>query len=411
MQKLTIAIFILFFSLSSFGQPKINLTLKKELDSIYIKDQSLRELISSDLLQTKADSISDSYKIAKTELTNYIVKTIPILDSLNLLQIEQIIKKYGYPGKSLVGTGTNEAAYFVIQHSNKIDKYLPLIKKAADENEIEFNLYAKMLDRSLMHKEKEQIYGTQGKGFETTNSETGQIEYKRIIWPISDINKVNDRRKKAGFKTTVEESAKSMGIVFENLSIEEVKQMQGIFSKPQFKNIIDSLYKIDQQVQQDAKNAYQRSGSMDTFQVYEKIELQTFARHSQFIKPLLKKYGYPTYEKVGKESSGNFFSLVQHSEADVKFQEKMLPLIKLQVDKKQFKGSNYAHLYDRVQINNRRQQLYGTQVTYDTNGNAITKSLSDEKNVNKRRKEFNIKPIEEYLKQMTDMHKMNNQKK
>ena len=63
MQKLTLGIFILFFSLSTFGQSKINLTLKNELDSILSEDQNLRELISSDLLQTKSDSLASVFKI------------------------------------------------------------------------------------------------------------------------------------------------------------------------------------------------------------------------------------------------------------------------------------------------------------------------------------------------------------
>ena len=222
-------LFVMAFSLSSLGQKKINITLKSELDSIYIKDQSLRELISSGLLQTKADSIAESYKIPKSELINYIVKTIPILDSLNLLRIDQIIKQYGYPGKSLVGPETNEAAFYVIQHSKNIDKYLPIIKKATSKNELSFRLYAMMLDRSLMYNGKEQIYGTQGKGFETLNSKTGKKEFTNIIWPIKDAANVNSRRIKAGFKLTIEEYAKQqLGIDYKVLNLDEVKKMQGL---------------------------------------------------------------------------------------------------------------------------------------------------------------------------------------
>ena len=227
MQKLTLGIFILFFSLSTFGQSKINLTLKNELDSILSEDQNLRELISSDLLQTKSDSLASVFKIDKKDLVPYIIKQIPISDSLNLIRVEQIIKEYGYPGISLVGPETNEAAYYVIQHSTKIDKYLSLIKKAADKKELRFTLYAQMLDRSLMYKGKEQIYGTQGKGLQVLNKETGTKEFKTVIWPIKDVADVNKRRKKAGFKSTVEQYAKqSLGIDYKILTLEDIKKMQ-----------------------------------------------------------------------------------------------------------------------------------------------------------------------------------------
>ena len=46
------------------------------------------------------------------------------IDSINILEIEGIIKQYGYPSKSTVGEPANKAAFYVIQHSNKINKHL-----------------------------------------------------------------------------------------------------------------------------------------------------------------------------------------------------------------------------------------------------------------------------------------------
>ena len=227
MHKILSALAIIFLTIPTNGQSKINQNLKKELDSIFIEDQKFRELISSDLLQTKADSLAASFKIPTNELTNYIVKMIPVKDSLNLERVEEIIKQYGYPGKSLVGKGTNEAAYFVIQHSNKIDQYLPLIKQAIDKKELAFTLYAMMLDRSLMYNGKEQMYGTQAKGLKVLNTETGKKEFKYVIWPIQNHSAVNQRRKKAGFTSTVEDYAKqNLGIDYKVLTLDEIRKME-----------------------------------------------------------------------------------------------------------------------------------------------------------------------------------------
>jgi hypothetical protein len=60
------------------------------------------------------------------------------LDEENFIQIEEIIKKYGYPGKSLVGD-MQGVALMVIHHYPKIEvheKYLPLIEKAYMDKEI-----------------------------------------------------------------------------------------------------------------------------------------------------------------------------------------------------------------------------------------------------------------------------------
>jgi hypothetical protein len=87
-------------------------------------------------------------------------------DSSNVKRVVVIIKQYGYPGKTLVGEPTNEAVFYVLQHSTVIDKYLPLIEKAVKEKQLPFHLYAMMKDRSLMYNKKEQIWGTQAKGDE-----------------------------------------------------------------------------------------------------------------------------------------------------------------------------------------------------------------------------------------------------
>ena len=87
--------------------------------------------------------------------------------------------------------------------------------------------YAMMLDRSLMQKGKEQIYGTQGKGFEVIDNQTKEKKFMMIIWAIKNPTSVNERRKKAGFKSTVEENAKNMGIEYKVLTLEDCKKLQG----------------------------------------------------------------------------------------------------------------------------------------------------------------------------------------
>ena len=194
------------------------------------------------------------------------------------------------------------------------------------------------------------------------------------------------------------------------LAVINFSYSQETIDKPKLKLIIDSLYNVDQMVQQDFVIAFQRGITRDSMNFYEKREFQTFERHIPIIKKILRENGYPSFKMVGKESSHNYFVLVQHSDVDVKFQKKMLPLIKKQVDKKEVSGSDYAYLYDRVQLNSGKEQLFGTQLGYDNDGNAISKNLKDKVNVNKRRAEYGMSTIEEYLANNTEIHKKMNQK-
>ena len=198
--------------------------------------------------------------------------------------------------------------------------------------------------------------------------------------------------------------------IFISLTVFNSAKSQETVKFPKLKLFIDSLYQVDQQVQQDFLDAFQRGATMDSIKFYEDLKTKTFIRHTPIIKKIIKEYGYPTVDKVGTESSSNFFPLIQHSDNDINFQSKMLPLIKKQVDKKLIEGWEYAYLYDRKKINIGKEQLYGTQLTYDNDGNAIPKKLKDKENVNKRRQELGMGTLEKYLANATETHKKMNQK-
>jgi hypothetical protein len=171
---------------------------------------------------------------------------------------------------------------------------------------------------------------------------------------------------------------------------------------PLLKKQIDSLKIIDQQVQQDFIK-----GSPGKRPDFEKIEKETFVRHTIVLKEILKKYGFPNFDKVGKESSNNYWLCVQHCDDDVKFQNEVLTVMQKDVKKKKADSKNYAYLKDRVNLNSGKPQIYGTQVTY-IDRTAIPKELQNPRTVNKRRKEVGLEPIEDYLNKMTEMHRLMN---
>ncbi len=146
------------------------------------------------------------------------------LDSLNVVFIEQVFKAKGYPGESTVGKPANETAWYIIQHSEKIKQYFPMMKEAGEKGELPQRLVAMMEDRLLTEDDKEQVYGTQATSipaFDSAGHQTGVKGY--VIWPIKDPEHVNERRKKAGFAETVEQNAKDMGIEYKKMTMEELR--------------------------------------------------------------------------------------------------------------------------------------------------------------------------------------------
>jgi hypothetical protein len=223
--------FAIFFSVVMSAQKtenkKINIELKNELAQIDEDDQIFRELVQPTTSTERKQEIMKEKNLTQEDVTTGISKIMNKQDEENLAKIEKMIAKYGYPGKSLVGEPENKTAWLVIQHSSKINQYMPVIKKAADEKELPFRLYAMMLDRQLIQDKKEQIYGTQACTFKTMKDGKPVVEW--MIWPIKDIKNVNRLREAAGFGQTVEDYAKDLlghDFVFKNYTLEEALKLQ-----------------------------------------------------------------------------------------------------------------------------------------------------------------------------------------
>ena len=217
----TILFFLLFLVITHTSAQQINPDLKSKLDLIAQKDQDLRKLFTS-ITKGEKDVILQKYGYSWMDFEEQGWKIVAKQDSINLDLISKIISKHGYPGKTLVGTPTNEAAWYVIQHSNQIEKFLPIIKKAGKKKEIPMTLVAMMEDRKLMYEGLEQKYGTQLKSGIIQNPKTGEKKWQFYIWPVKSPELVNDLRKKAGFKTTIEEYANSKNIEYINLTLEDL---------------------------------------------------------------------------------------------------------------------------------------------------------------------------------------------
>jgi hypothetical protein len=130
-----------------------------------------------------------------------------------------------------------------------------------------------------------------------------------------------------------------------------------------------------------------------------------FALNKLRLNAVFDKYGFPGYDLVGEKGSNNFWLMVQHCDKDVRFQQTILKAMKTELPKHNADHKNFAYLTDRVFLNTGRKQIYGTQLTYNTDScQAIPKPLEDSLNVNTRRVAIGLEPIESYLNWMSQAH-------
>jgi hypothetical protein len=175
-------------------------------------------------------------------------------------------------------------------------------------------------------------------------------------------------------------------------SAQHLKRNQALISE------IDTMFKYDQfwrleyiKIVKKEKSAYDAETIQEKWSEADSLnELKA--------KAIIKKHGYPGYDLVG-DASDNFWAIVQHCDDDAPFQEHVLALMKIQIDKKNANKAKYAYLTDRILTNKNQKQIYGTQLKRDSvTGKFTPFPLKYPKTVNKLRKGMGLEPLEEYVR-------------
>jgi len=165
-------------------ETKMNRHLVMLLDSVYRNDQ---------LSRLKAVSIKNQYGTEAKE-TKEEWKAIQKKDSVNLMIVLDILDKYGWVGKNVVGAMGNSTLSLVMHRADsKIQvKYLPMMREAFKNNNVDVYDLAVMEDMVALKERKKQIYGSQLKQID---------EKKYCVLPIEEPETVNERRTKIGLNT------------------------------------------------------------------------------------------------------------------------------------------------------------------------------------------------------------------
>lgn len=129
-----------------------------------------------------------------------------------------------------------------------------------------------------------------------------------------------------------------------------------------------------------------------------KVMIKQDAANRQRVFAILDSAGWLSIEEVGAKAHQALFLVVQHSDADPPAQAHYLEMLREAVAAGRARTTELAYLEDRVAVNNGRPQIYGTQVGYK-NGRNFFEEIQDEANVNERRKQMGLEPLEIYAEQ------------
>jgi hypothetical protein len=160
---------------------EINEALRQELLAMQSRDQELRQVLS-----TKHGAGAPVEQAELEQIMN--------MDEVHTARMQEIIQRYGWPGRSLVGEDGAQAAWLLLQHADQVPEFqkqcLELLQTAVLANEASPAHLAYLTDRVRCHEGKPQVYGTQGQIM------NGEVR----IGEIEDRDHVDERRAEMGLE-------------------------------------------------------------------------------------------------------------------------------------------------------------------------------------------------------------------
>ena len=129
---------------------------------------------------------------------------------------------------------------------------------------------------------------------------------------------------------------------------------------------------------------------------------QIDADNLTFVEALVRERGWPTRALVGADGVSAVWFIFQH--ATVEVQERVLPLVEAAWRAGDLPGSKYALMLDRVRLVRGEPQVYGSQPNMAADGSVSVPTTVDPENLDARRAEVGLGPIEEYLQAVREAY-------
>lgn len=160
---------------------------------------------------------------------------------------------------------------------------------------------------------------------------------------------------------------------------------------------IDKMANRDKQMQINVLQF--ANSSPEELAEVEDLRTQVYEKHANTIKEILEEYGYPGYKIVGKQSSDNFFTLMQHLQDFPAVMKLGIEKMEENLIDHQIETYQYISLKDQFAVLTESPQPFGTIVRFDENGKSYALNPADE--IEKNRADMGMDSLSRYLDRKT----------
>lgn len=113
--------------------------------------------------------------------------------------------------------------------------------------------------------------------------------------------------------------------------------------------------------------------------------------HLQYVVAVLAEHGWLGTSVVGKKANISIFLAIQHAPND-RVRERYYPMLKASAKRGESSLAQMATMKDRILVNKKQSQLYGTQWNY-VDDKQVLFPLEDVNSVNEKRVEVGLQPL------------------
>lgn len=161
--------------------------------------------------------------------------------------------------------------------------------------------------------------------------------------------------------------------------------------------VLDTIYQDDQKhrLQLDAAEEQHGWNSKEVQTLWRSIHDKDSVNVLK-VQHILDTRGWLGADSIGVQGNATLFLVIQHAELAV--QEQYLPMMRDAVRKGNAQASSLALLEDRVALRKGGKQIYGSQIGRDEEtGQHFVFPLLDPENVDTRRAEVGLAPLQDYI--------------
>ena len=168
-------------------------------------------------------------------------------------------------------------------------------------------------------------------------------------------------------------------------NVQVANQLEEVFHREnKYRVILDSVVKANGWESSQAK-------------IFSDSVRYTDSINLKIVQQIIEEHGWLGVETVGTIGNVALFMVIQHS--GIEIQKRYFPLMEKAAKEDKLEKSHLALLEDRIRMKEGKKQIYGSQLKWNEK-KKINEfyPIEDEKNVNIRRQEVGLEPIESYAK-------------